>query len=114
MSLTDVFLYFRQKEMRSLVRFISGLQHNISRLVVVVFDAIMRIRTRTGVRPTDFFGGFYMANTTASELQSGGGGGREQDWAGVLQHSRQLGFLTGAESAALKKGTWRPSCSSLR
>ena len=50
LSLTDVFLYFRQKEMRSLVRFISGLQHNISRLVVVVFDAIMRIRTRTGVR----------------------------------------------------------------
>ena len=37
LSLTDVFLYFRQKEMRSLVRFISGLQLNISR--PVVFDA---------------------------------------------------------------------------
>ena len=26
----------------------------------VVFDAIMRVRTSTGVRPTDFFGAFYM------------------------------------------------------
>ena len=30
-------------------------------------------------------------------------GGREQDWAGVLQHSRQLGFLTGAESTAMNQ-----------
>jgi len=49
-------------------RFISDLQHNISR--PVVFDAIMRIRTSTGVRPTDFFGSFYMANTTDMELAS--------------------------------------------
>merc|ERR1719206_983398 len=49
-------------------RFISDLRHNISR--PVVFDAIMRVRTSTGVRPTDFFGSFYMANTTDMELAS--------------------------------------------
>lgn len=32
------------------------------------FDAVMRVRTSTGVRPTDFFGHFYMANTTDVEL----------------------------------------------
>merc|ERR1711874_518570 len=47
-------------------RFISDLAHNISR--PVVFDSIMRIRTSTGVRPTDFFGSFFMANTTDMEL----------------------------------------------
>merc|ERR1719430_361554 len=49
-------------------RFIEDLKHNISR--PVVFDAIMRVRTSTGVRPTDFFGSFYMANTTDMELAS--------------------------------------------
>merc|ERR1719385_52779 len=49
-------------------RFISDLHHNISR--PVVFDAIMRVRTSTGVRPTDFFGAFYMGNTTDMELAS--------------------------------------------
>eukprot|EP00092_Neocalanus_flemingeri_P059085 GFUD01070535.1.p1 GENE.GFUD01070535.1~~GFUD01070535.1.p1 ORF type:complete len:1158 (+),score=343.89 GFUD01070535.1:243-3716(+) len=49
-------------------RFISDLTHNISR--PVVFDAIMRVRTSTGVRPIDFFGSFYMANTTDMELAS--------------------------------------------
>merc|ERR1712126_555715 len=49
-------------------RFISDLKHNVSR--PVVFDAIMRVRTSTGVRPTDFFGAFYMANTTDMELAS--------------------------------------------
>merc|ERR1740124_1921430 len=49
-------------------RFIADLAHNISR--PVVFDAIMRVRTSTGVRPTDFFGSFYMANTTDMELAS--------------------------------------------
>ena len=29
----------------------------------VVFDAIMRVRTSTGVRPTDFFGAFYMVRS---------------------------------------------------
>ena len=48
--------------------FISDLSHNISR--PVVFDAIMRIRTSTGVRPTDFFGSFLIAITTDMELAS--------------------------------------------
>jgi len=30
----------------------------------------MRVRTSTGVRPTDFFGAFYMGNTTDMELAS--------------------------------------------
>jgi len=49
-------------------RFIEDLKHNISR--PVAFDAIMRVRTSTGVRPTDFFGAYYMANTTDMELAS--------------------------------------------
>jgi len=49
-------------------RFISDLRHNISRSVV--YDAIMRVRTSTGVRPTDFYGSFFMANTTDMELAS--------------------------------------------
>uniref|UniRef100_A0A8C5CCI4 Uncharacterized protein n=1 Tax=Gadus morhua TaxID=8049 RepID=A0A8C5CCI4_GADMO len=32
------------------------------------FDAIMRVRTSTGFRATDFFGGVYMNNTTDVEL----------------------------------------------
>jgi len=47
-------------------RFISDLRHNVSRNIV--FDAIMRVRTSTGVRPTDFFGSVFMSNTTDMEL----------------------------------------------
>ncbi|CAL8083625.1 unnamed protein product [Orchesella dallaii] len=32
------------------------------------FDSVMRVRTSTGVRPTDFYGHYYMANTTDVEL----------------------------------------------
>jgi len=49
-------------------RFIQDLKHNISR--PVAFDAIMRVRTSTGVRPTDFYGAYFMANTTDMELAS--------------------------------------------
>ena len=49
-------------------RFLADLRHNLSR--PVVFDAIMRVRTSTGVRPVEFFGNFYMANTTDTELAS--------------------------------------------
>merc|ERR1719340_374092 len=49
-------------------RFISDLAHNIAR--PVVFDAIMRVRTSTGVRPVEFYGSFFMANTTDTELAS--------------------------------------------
>lgn len=44
----------------------NDLQHDLER--PIVFDAIMRVRTSTGVRPTDFFGNFYMSNTTDVEL----------------------------------------------
>ncbi|XP_050536806.1 protein transport protein Sec24D isoform X2 [Daktulosphaira vitifoliae] len=47
-------------------RFLSDLKRNISR--PTVFDAVMRVRTSTGVRPTDFYGHFYMSNTTDVEL----------------------------------------------
>lgn len=32
------------------------------------YDAIMRVRTSTGVRPTDFYGHLFMSNTTDIEL----------------------------------------------
>lgn len=31
-------------------------------------DAVMRVRTSTGVRATDFYGHFFMSNTTDVEL----------------------------------------------
>jgi len=34
----------------------------------VGFDVVMRVRTSTGVRPTDFHGHFYMSNTTDVEI----------------------------------------------
>ncbi|XP_022110679.1 protein transport protein Sec24C-like isoform X2 [Acanthaster planci] len=47
-------------------RFIQDLTHNIQR--PIGFDAVLRVRTSTGIRPTDFFGNFHMANTTDVEL----------------------------------------------
>ncbi|XP_078660554.1 protein transport protein Sec24C-like isoform X10 [Branchiostoma floridae x Branchiostoma belcheri] len=47
-------------------RFIQDLTQDIQR--PIVFDAIMRVRTSTGFRPTDFLGNFYMSNTTDVEL----------------------------------------------
>ncbi|KAG7207356.1 hypothetical protein KM043_009019 [Ampulex compressa] len=49
-------------------RLIADLIENISR--PIAFDAIMRVRTSTGVRPTDFYGHFFMSNTTDMELAS--------------------------------------------
>jgi len=49
-------------------RLLNDLRNNLSR--PVVFDAIMRVRTSTGVRPCEFFGSFYMDNTTDTELAS--------------------------------------------
>lgn len=34
----------------------------------IAFDAVMRVRTSTGVRATDFYGHFYMSSTTDMEL----------------------------------------------
>ena len=47
-------------------RFIEDLKHCISRSTG--FDSVMRVRASTGLRPTGFFGAFYMANTTDIEL----------------------------------------------
>ncbi|XP_064620101.1 protein transport protein Sec24C-like isoform X2 [Lineus longissimus] len=47
-------------------RFIEDLKNNVQR--PIAFDAIMRVRTSTGIRPTDFLGNFYMSNTTDVEL----------------------------------------------
>lgn len=44
----------------------SDLKHDISR--PTVFDAVMRVRTSTGTRPTDFYGHFFMSNSTDVEL----------------------------------------------
>ncbi|XP_017761050.1 PREDICTED: protein transport protein Sec24C isoform X2 [Eufriesea mexicana] len=49
-------------------RLISDVINNISR--AIAFDAIMRVRTSTGIRATDFYGHFFMSNTTDMELAS--------------------------------------------
>uniref|UniRef100_A0A452U847 SEC24 homolog C, COPII coat complex component n=1 Tax=Ursus maritimus TaxID=29073 RepID=A0A452U847_URSMA len=47
-------------------RFLSDLRRDVQKLVG--FDAVMRVRTSTGIRAVDFFGAFYMSNTTDVEL----------------------------------------------
>lgn len=49
-------------------RLVTDVQKNIKRLCA--FDAIMRVRTSAGIRPTDFYGHFFMSNTTDVELAS--------------------------------------------
>lgn len=47
-------------------RLIQDISKNIGR--PVAFDAVMRVRTSTGTRPTDFYGHFFMSNTTDMEI----------------------------------------------
>lgn len=49
-------------------RLIADVKHDVSR--PIAFDSIMRVRTSTGVRPTDFYGHLFMSNTTDMELAS--------------------------------------------
>ncbi|XP_039276195.1 protein transport protein Sec24C [Nilaparvata lugens] len=49
-------------------RLIEDIKHDVSR--PIAFDAVMRVRTSTGIRPTDFYGHFFMSNTTDMELAS--------------------------------------------
>lgn len=49
-------------------RLVNDLIKNISR--PIAFDTVMRVRTSTGIRPTDFFGHFFMSNTTDMEIAS--------------------------------------------
>ncbi|XP_035262282.1 protein transport protein Sec24C isoform X1 [Anguilla anguilla] len=47
-------------------RFLNDLRRDVKKNMV--FDAVLRVRTSTGIRATDFFGSFYMSNTTDVEL----------------------------------------------
>lgn len=49
-------------------RLIEDIIKNISR--PIAFDSVMRVRTSAGVRPTDFYGHYFMTNTTDVELAS--------------------------------------------
>lgn len=49
-------------------RLINDVIKNISR--PIGFDAVMRVRTSAGIRPTDFYGHFFMSNTTDLEIAS--------------------------------------------
>lgn len=49
-------------------RLLNDVRHNLQRQIA--FDAVMRVRTSTGVRPVAFFGHFHMSNTTDIELAS--------------------------------------------
>lgn len=49
-------------------RVIQDLSKSISSLTA--FDTVMRVRTSAGVRPTDFYGHFFMSNTTDLEVAS--------------------------------------------
>lgn len=49
-------------------RLITDIKRDVIR--PIAFDAIMRVRTSTGVRATDFYGHFFMSNTTDMELAS--------------------------------------------
>lgn len=44
---------------------IEDVRHNVEQ--TVAFDTILRVRTSTGVRPVDFYGHFFMSNTTDVE-----------------------------------------------
>lgn len=47
-------------------RLINDVITNINKKIA--FDSIMRVRTSTGIRPTDFYGHFFMSNTTDMEI----------------------------------------------
>ncbi|XP_045924174.1 protein transport protein Sec24C isoform X4 [Micropterus dolomieu] len=58
------YTYFQAQTDRE--RFLNDLRRDVQKLVG--FDAVMRVRTSTGIRATDFFGSFFMSNTTDVEL----------------------------------------------
>lgn len=49
-------------------RLVADVIKNIGR--PIAFDSVMRVRTSTGIRPTDFYGHFFMSNTTDMEIAS--------------------------------------------
>uniref|UniRef100_A0A8C6YJV7 SEC24 homolog C, COPII coat complex component n=1 Tax=Nothoprocta perdicaria TaxID=30464 RepID=A0A8C6YJV7_NOTPE len=58
------YAYFQLETDRD--RFLNDLRRDVQK--EVGFDAVMRVRTSTGIRATDFFGAFYMSNTTDVEM----------------------------------------------
>lgn len=66
-------------------RLIKDIITNISR--PIAFDSIMRVRTSTGVRPTDFYGHFFMSNTTDMELAAIGEFGFYSMLYTLIKHS---------------------------
>ncbi|XP_076459281.1 protein transport protein Sec24C-like [Babylonia areolata] len=72
-------------------RFIEDLRRNVER--PVGFDSILRVRTSTGIRPVDFFGNFYMSNTTDVELAAMDS---EQTIAVEIKHDDKLSEAEGA------------------
>lgn len=49
-------------------RLVEDVKRNISRQIA--FDAVMRVRTSTGIRPVNFYGHMHMTTTTDIELAS--------------------------------------------
>ncbi|XP_035997872.1 LOW QUALITY PROTEIN: protein transport protein Sec24C [Fundulus heteroclitus] len=72
-------------------RFLNDLRRDVQK--PVGFDAVMRVRTSTGIRATDFFGSFFMNNTTDVELA-----GLDCDKAVTVEfkHDDKLSEETGA------------------
>ncbi|XP_075889634.1 protein transport protein Sec24C isoform X4 [Nelusetta ayraudi] len=72
-------------------RFLNDLRRDVQKLVG--FDAVMRVRTSTGIRATDFYGSFFMSNTTDVELA-----GLDCDKAVTVEfkHDDKLSEETGA------------------
>lgn len=61
-------LFFFLQEATHGQQFVNDLYKNFKR--EIGFDAIMRLRCSTGLRPVEFFGSFVMNNTTDVELGS--------------------------------------------
>lgn len=72
-------------------RFIEDLRSNVQR--PMAFDAILRVRTSTGIRPVDFYGNFYMSNTTDVEMAAVDS---EQSIAVEIKHDDKLSEAEGA------------------
>ncbi|XP_061562318.1 protein transport protein Sec24C [Phycodurus eques] len=72
-------------------RFLNDLRRDVQK--PIGFDAVMRVRTSTGIRATDFFGSFFMSNTTDVELA-----GLDSDKAVTVEfkHDDKLSEETGA------------------
>lgn len=72
-------------------RFIEDLRRNVQR--PIAFDGILRVRTSAGIRPVDFFGNFFMSNTTDVEMAAMDS---EQSIAVEIKHDDKLSETDGA------------------